>query len=125
MGLSFNQYQLRAHGTAEYCVPGTGIYPSLGLSGESGELIDKCLRLAVEIGHISEATKKLHRDHGGVFRNHAHAMDVALELGDVLWYLSAIAGDIGFTLEQIAELNVQKVESRQERGVLHGSGDNR
>jgi NTP pyrophosphatase (non-canonical NTP hydrolase) len=47
------------------------------------------------------------------------------ELGDVLWYLTALAEDFALTLEDIAYTNVNKLESRAQRGVISGSGDNR
>ena len=47
------------------------------------------------------------------------------ELGDCLWYLAVIAARFGYTLEEIAEMNVEKLRDRQRRGVLKGSGDNR
>ena len=33
--------------------------------------------------------------------------------------------DLGFSLEEIAVMNYEKLHSRQLRGMLHGSGDNR
>ena len=47
------------------------------------------------------------------------------ELGDVLWYIATCAYEFNLTLEEIAENNVLKLKSRSERGVIHGSGDNR
>lgn len=108
--MTFNEYQALAKSTAVYSVPGVGIYSAMGLAGESGEAVDKI--------------KKLHRDHGGVVTP-AIAAGVALELGDALWYISDLAGQFGYTLQQIAELNIEKLESRRERNVIHGSGDNR
>lgn len=81
------------------------MYASLGLAGETGEAIDKI--------------KKWHRD--GVVDPKA----VALELGDALYYLTRLANTFGFTLEQIQQMNIDKLESRRARGVLQGSGDNR
>jgi hypothetical protein len=46
-------------------------------------------------------------------------------LGDVLWYVSQLAAEIGFTLDEIGEMNLDKLFSRRERGVLGGSGDQR
>jgi NTP pyrophosphatase (non-canonical NTP hydrolase) len=50
---------------------------------------------------------------------------LALELGDVLWYVSVLAGELGFDLQEVAKMNLQKLRDRRERGVLQGSGDNR
>lgn len=68
----------------------------------------------------------------GIFKRMArgdYADDVgsklSKELGDVLWYLSRIAADNGWTLSSIAQLNLDKLESRRLRNVLMGSGSNR
>lgn len=47
------------------------------------------------------------------------------EIGDVLWYLSAISRDLGFELEDVANRNLEKLSSRKDRGVIQGEGDNR
>ncbi len=87
-----------------------GVYNALGLGGESGECLEKL--------------KKLVRDgDGGDFIGKAIALK--LELGDVLWYLSQLARDFGFTLQDVADANLAKLRSREERGVIHGAGDNR
>ena len=50
---------------------------------------------------------------------------VGLELGDVLWYISALADDLGVTLEEVAKANIEKLQSRMERNKIKGDGDNR
>jgi NTP pyrophosphatase (non-canonical NTP hydrolase) len=50
---------------------------------------------------------------------------MAKELGDVLWYVSQITSELGLELEDIAQANLEKLLSRQRRGVLSGSGDER
>ena len=100
---SFNEYQQWTRTIAKYEDP---MYPVLGLAEEAGELAGKygkCLRDKTEFP--KEAVKK--------------------ELGDVLWMAAAIAHDNGWTLSEVAQANVDKLESRKERGVLGGSGDNR
>ena len=47
------------------------------------------------------------------------------EVGDVLFYVAALADDLGYTLQDVVDANEQKLSSRKERGVLKGSGDNR
>jgi NTP pyrophosphatase (non-canonical NTP hydrolase) len=50
---------------------------------------------------------------------------MARELGDVLWYTTQLASELGLELEEIARGNLEKLFSRQSRGVLSGSGDER
>ena len=52
-------------------------------------------------------------------------VDLEKELGDVLWYVSAIAYYSGIELGDIATTNLNKLEDRRERNKIHGSGDNR
>ena len=81
------------------------MYCALGLVGEAGE--------------ASEKIKKWHRD------GKIDPLQVAYELGDVLYYLTRLANILGYSLDEIASLNVAKLESRLQRNVLSGSGDNR
>lgn len=108
--MEMNEYQRQAAASAIYPRTMRGVYPTLGLTGEAGE--------------VAEKVKKVIRDHGGEFSEEAK-LEIAKELGDVMWYVAAIAGDLGFSLEQIAQLNLEKLASRQSRNRLHGSGDNR
>jgi NTP pyrophosphatase (non-canonical NTP hydrolase) len=109
--MDFNEYQRKALVTAIYPEIGFGfVYPALGLSGEVGE--------------ISEKVKKICRDKNGHVSNEDKDLLIK-EVGDVLWYLSALAIELGFTLNEAAEKNIEKLYSRKERGVLGGSGDNR
>ena len=73
---------------------------------------------------MAEHAKKVIRDDGGlVTAERREAM--AKELGDVLWYVSQVASELGLELEEIAQQNLSKLLSRQRRGVLSGSGDER
>ena len=115
--MTFEEYQEGAMSTAIY--PDELIYPVLGLVGEAGE--------------VAEKVKKFFRDNQfEVMCEDAVAevpaetrMEIAKELSDVLWYLTAVASDIGYSLEEIAELNLTKLADRNQRGKLTGSGDNR
>ena len=82
------------------------------------------MKLAGEVGEVSEKIAKTYRDHNGTF-SPERKLEIAKELGDVLWYLTAISGELGFSLARVAELNMEKLNSRLERGTLQGEGDNR
>tara|TARA_B110000858_G_C17380383_1_gene283537 strand:- start:85 stop:396 length:312 start_codon:yes stop_codon:yes gene_type:complete len=103
--MEFFEYQHKAVSFAVYPATHKVLYPTLGLCGESGE--------------VAEKVKKQVRD--GVFNRH----EVAKELGDVLWYLTNVCNDIGYNLEEIATMNIEKLNSRKDRDVIKGSGDNR
>jgi NTP pyrophosphatase (non-canonical NTP hydrolase) len=107
----FDLYQDKADETAIYPNKGDNLYyPALGLAGEAGEVCEK--------------VKKIMRDKGGVL-SEEDALEISKELGDVLWYLSALACEINVALSTVAEDNIDKLHSRKERGMLQGSGDNR
>ncbi len=109
--MDLNHYQRQARTTARYPQVGANpIYPTLGLCGEAGEVADK--------------VKKVMRDRGGVF-DAGVIEDLALELGDVLWYVSQLASELGLDLETLAQANLDKLASRAERGRIGGSGDHR
>ena len=105
------EYQERSRRTAVYPNAGTNLaYPTLGLCGEAGE--------------VAEKIKKAMRDDGGILTD-ARREALASELGDVLWYLAQVSTEAGLDLDELAEANLAKLLSRQERNVLQGSGDDR
>ncbi len=108
--MELNDYQKKALETAVYPQDKKIIYPTLGLTGEAGEVADK--------------VKKVIRDNDQVF-DAEHKKAIAMELGDVLWYVATLASDLGYSLEEIGQMNYAKLKSRQERNKLNGSGDNR
>lgn len=110
--MTFDEYQKHALTTAIY--NGNKMLDvchwALGLSGESGE--------------IAEKLKKIIRDHGAD-PSKINRDDIKKELGDVLWYITALAHELGIDLDDVAQANVLKLSSRLQRGVVTGSGDNR
>lgn len=85
-------------------------YPALGLAGEAGEVADKikkCIRDNVE------------------YNDDDVARSIAMEIGDVLWNCAMLARDLGYTLDEVARMNIDKLESRMIRHTISGSGDNR
>jgi NTP pyrophosphatase (non-canonical NTP hydrolase) len=120
---TINQYQEIAAKSAIY--PGKGtplglIYCGLKLNGEAGEFAE----------HVGKAMRDdgFATDRGSVeYRTLSDARRAAIkkELGDVLWYVSAAAKELGYTLGEIAVGNLEKLCDRGERGKLQGSGDER
>ena len=109
--MTLNEYQDAARKTAIYPNIGSNpTYPVLGLCGETGE--------------IAEKMKKASRDEGGVI-SETRRTEMIKEVGDVMWYIASLASELGVTLDEVAQANVAKLASRQNRGVLTGSGDNR
>lgn len=127
--LSFADYQRLSRRTAIYPNMGRNIlYPTLGLNGESSEtvigLLEAILGLVKNSGNISEAVKKSQRDDAGIL-THEKREQITKELGDILWYISALSWEIGVPLHVIAKNNISKLHSRKKRGKLKGSGDDR
>ncbi len=108
--LTFEEFQELSAETAMYDGQWMMMYPALGLAGEAGEVCNK--------------VKKIYRDDGGFLTDEVRET-IAKELGDVLWYISALATDLDLNLDDIARGNRDKLESRHKRGVIGGSGDNR
>ena len=107
---SFGEYQEQAKVTAVFTHDRALEYPALGLTSEAGEVAGK--------------VKKIIRDHDSVLTRELRD-DLASEVGDVLWYVAVLAGHLGFDLSDVADLNIRKLQDRQARGVLGGSGDDR
>lgn len=109
--MNFDDYQKKSRETAVYPDAGKNfIYPTLGLAGEAGE--------------VSEKIKKVMRDRGGVVDDETRGK-LTKELGDVLWYVSQLSTELGLSLDEIAEGNIEKLQSRRKRGCLTGDGDDR
>ena len=105
-----DMYQQVAKTTAIYPREQAIIYPTLGLTGEAGEVANK--------------VKKIIRD--GTIENHESLIqEISAEIGDCLWYISVLADDIGVKLSDIANNNLVKLANRKEKGTIHGSGDTR
>jgi len=103
--MTLSSYQKVAASTAIYPTQHAITYPALGLAGEAGEVANK--------------VKKIIRD--GKLDKSA----LGAEIGDCLWYISALCRDLNLDLGEIAKANLEKLQDRKARGTLKGSGDKR
>lgn len=108
--MKLNDYQQAALSSAIYPHDNDIPYLALAISGEAGEIADK--------------VKKIIRDKQGKFFQ-PDIQAIAYELGDVMWYVATLAHVLGFKLSDIAQMNIDKINSRIARNALHGEGDNR
>lgn len=101
--MNFEEYQSEASQTALYPRRMSNLeYPTLGLAGEAGE--------------VANIVKKIQRDNDGVITDEIRGK-LKDELGDVLWYISACADELGLTLNEIAQFNVNKLAKRHNRAA--------
>ena len=116
--LDFNEYQKKAHETADYPSGTIGaehhavdyIYPAMALSEEAGEVAGKFAKAV--------------RDNQGVL-DEERRLQIEKELGDVLWFVAELFTVLNVDMEEVAQKNLEKLASRKARGVIHGSGDDR
>lgn len=106
--MNFNSYQAFTRTTAIYDKSIALSYLTAGLAEEAGEVAGKYKKWLRDGWEQSEFEDK-----------------VVAELGDVLWYLARYADELGYSLQDIAEMNVHKLSKRKENNALQGSGDNR
>ena len=86
--------------------------------------LDKALGVAGEAGEFADKVKKIMRDKKGSFDDNDRNA-IIKELGDVLWYVAVVSLDLGVPMSELAELNIEKLQSRARRNTLTGSGDDR
>lgn len=113
--ITFNEYQDECVKTdvgtsaQDNLKPGW-MYYVLGIGGETGELLEKIKKLfRDDYGEVTEERRKA----------------IALEMGDILWYMARLCDHLGVSFDDVALMNIEKLQSRQKREKLHGDGDER
>ena len=107
---NLDMYQKVALTTAIYPREQAIIYPTLGLTGEAGEVANK--------------VKKIIRD-GSNSKDEKLVSEIKSEIGDCLWYIAILANDFDIKLSDIASTNLEKLANRKKNNTIHGSGDTR
>lgn len=113
--MTFDEYQKQALTTAhvspdnKHTLMEKTIW-AMGVAGEAGEVVEKWKKIvAYKEGKISDEDLE----------------ELKKELGDVIWYVAVLADSLGLSLEEVMQLNVNKLSDRKKRDVIKGSGDNR
>ena len=90
------------------------------LSTDIGGVINASLGLSGEVGELNDMIKKW------VFHGHDIDMqEVKKELGDVCWYVAMMCESFGFDLEEVMELNIDKLKKRYPEGFSEQASINR
>lgn len=90
-------------------------YPVLAIAEEAGEVCGAIAKFIRKSAGMDDAVSSVVE-----LRN-----KIGKELGDLLFQVSEAARQFDFTLQEIAELNYDKLTDRKERGVIVGEGDER
>ena len=114
--MTLEEYQKRAMTT---CMASSEnfSYMFLNLVGEVGEFASKVAKAIRKVENCIE-----YNDLGVTVTNNE---ELQKEAGDILWQLSGLCTVMGWKLEDIAQQNLDKFASLQQRNVIDGSGDNR
>lgn len=113
--MKFKEYEERTIAVASYKDKGNNlVYALLGLTGEAGEVADK-LKKIIRVPEYVPGRALTEEERKALLS----------EVGDVLWYVASCAFELGSNLEEVAKMNIEKVNGRKERGTTHGSGDTR
>jgi NTP pyrophosphatase (non-canonical NTP hydrolase) len=107
--MNLDEYQNKATSTAIYGKEDPMGYCLLGLLGEAGELANKYKKVLRGDKEFNDELKT----------------EMAKEAGDVMWYLAMTAKELGFNLDTIAQMNIEKLNKRKKENTIMGDGDNR
>ena len=106
--MKLDTYQKKAQATAVFDKQVEVAYTVLGLINEAGEVAGKYKKL-LRGDYVTDSAVEMMRE----------------ELGDVLWYVAALATALDASLDDVAKQNLNKLESRMNRGMIKGDGDHR
>lgn len=123
MELTLNEYQRRAMTTCMDSCDNES-YMLLNLVGEVGELASKMAK-AIRKGKAVIDYNHFITEHGTEAMTEQEIHDLKAECGDVCWQIAGLCEVMGWTLEEVCRENLNKLNSRKQRGVIDGSGDNR
>lgn len=118
--MELNEYQRRAMTT---CMSSSEnfTYMFLNLVGEVGEFASKVAK-GVRKQKVRVDENKISVTNDGL-EFVSREGELAKEAGDILWQLSGLCSILGWSLEDIAQMNLDKLAARKAAGTIDGNGD--
>lgn len=112
--LTLDEYQ---EGAMSTCMESSAnyVYMAEGMVGEMGEF-------------TSKVAKAIRKGEARIDGNQLHGTDelgagLKAELGDIMWFVAGLAGVFGWTLNEVATANLEKLAARKKAGTINGNGD--
>lgn len=121
--MTLNDYQEKAMTT---CLASckNEVYAINGLQAEVGEIADKIAKW-VRKGICRIVNNRLVFNTSDEEVVNEYQEELAKEIGDCLWFVALLSLLLGYTLEEVGQMNIDKLKDRAQRGVIDGNGDNR
>lgn len=118
--MELNEYQKKAMGT---CLPSCNnfSYMMLNLVGEVGEFAGKVAKEIRKDQWMINGNGKVLV--GDAVEKEKLKHDLRAEAGDILWQLSGLCSVMGWSLEEVAQMNLDKLAARKVAGTIIGNGD--
>ena len=121
--MKLNEYQEKAMTT---CMPSSEnfSYMFLNLVGEVGEFASKVAK-HIRKGHYSIMDSNIANGNNidDLKEPEAALEELKKEAGDILWQLSSLCTVMGWSLEDVAQMNLDKLAARKAVGTIDGNGD--
>jgi NTP pyrophosphatase (non-canonical NTP hydrolase) len=99
-------------------------YMFINLVGEVGEFASKVAK-AIRKEQVRVDNQRIVSQFGSLAKSLEFQEELKKEAGDIAWQLAGLCSVMGWSLEEVCQLNLDKLASRKQRNVIDGSGDNR
>lgn len=118
--MTLNEYQDKAMSTCMDSCDNFG-YMMLNLVGEVGELASKVAKDIRKGDATIDKNELYYTNEPSPFvrRN----KELMLEAGDILWQLAGLCNAMCWRFEDVAQMNLDKLQARKQAGTIDGNGD--
>lgn len=122
--MELNEYQEKAMQT---CMDSSNnfSYMFLNLVGEVGEFASKVAKMIRKGDMYIDTNEFISNDLRSYLCHDGDFLELKKEAGDIMWQISCLCKVMGWSLEDVCQVNLDKLASRSNRNVIDGNGDNR